>query len=61
MNADAKIKQMALTIIVLGWAVIAIAYVLVGMSPILDWSILGLIGITVGLVGRWLTDWSSLK
>lgn len=61
MTADARIKQIALTTIVIGWPVIAVVYVFAGMSPILDWSIVGLIGMTIGLVGRWLTHWWSLK
>ncbi len=61
MTADAGIKQIALTTIVIGWPVIAVVYVFAGMTPLLDWSILGLIGITVGRIGRWFTDWWSLK
>ena len=59
MTADSKIKQIALITIVLGWPIMVIVYVLAGMSPILDWSIVGLIGMTVGLVGRWFGDWWS--
>jgi hypothetical protein len=59
MTADAMIKQIALTTIVLGWPAIVIVYVLAGMSPILDWSVVVLIGMTVGLAGRWLGDWCA--
>jgi hypothetical protein len=56
MTADARIKQIALIAIMLGWPIIALVYLFAGMSPILDWSILGLIGATIGLGSRWLTD-----
>ena len=60
MTADARIKQIALIAIVCGWPIIALVYLLAGVSPILDWSILGLIGLTIGLVSRWLSDsWNA--
>jgi hypothetical protein len=55
MTYDAKIKQIALTTVVLGWPIVALMYLFAGVSPILDWSIVGAIGITIALVVRGLS------
>lgn len=60
MTADAKIKQIALISIVLGWPTFVLVYLLVGIGPILEWSFLCLMALTIGLECRWIFDaWSG--
>ena len=57
MTADARIRHIALIATVLGWPAVGLMYLLAGVGPVVEWSLVALIGLTIGLVMRWLTDW----
>ena len=61
MTADARIKQIALVATVLGWPAVALIYLFAGFGPVVEWSVVALIGLTIGLIMRWLTDWLAQK
>ncbi len=56
MNADARIKQIGLITLVLGWPAIGLVYLFTGFGLIVEWSMPVLIGVTVGLATRWISE-----
>ena len=61
MNFDAKIVRAALIAFALGWPAIGLVYFFAGYGPVVEWSMPVLIGLTIGLGSRWLTDRLGLK
>jgi hypothetical protein len=56
MTADAKIVRAAWIAFALGWSAFALAHWLDGHGPVVEWSLPVLIGLTIGLASRWLSD-----
>ena len=61
MTADAKIVRGAQIAFVLGWPTIGLVYLLTGYSAVIEWSMPVLIGLTIGLASRWVTDRLGLR
>jgi len=56
MTADATIVKAAKIALVLGWPAIGLLFLSAGYGPVVEWSMPVLIGVTIGLAMRWMTD-----
>jgi hypothetical protein len=61
MTADARIVRAGLIAFVLGWPALGLVYWFAGYGPVVEWSLPLLIGVTIGLASRWVTDRLGLK
>ena len=61
MTADAIIVRTGLIVFVLGWPAFGLVYWFAGHGPMVEWSLPVLIGVTIGLASRWMTDRLGLK
>jgi hypothetical protein len=61
MTADAIIVRTGLIVFALSWPAIGLLYWFAGHGPVVEWSMPVLIGVTIGLASRWMTDRLGLQ
>lgn len=61
MTADQIIVRTGLILFALGWPAIGLVRWFAGYGPVVEWTMPILIGVTIGLASRWMTDRFGLR